>query len=62
MKEAMDDLQSLILVLHDTKKGQTLDKSAINTALVDFMGSVLKGLDFSQRIRDNTEFNLTNIK
>jgi len=47
--------------LNDHKKGG-VDRTQSSSLLVDFMGTCLKGLDFTQRIKDNTEFNLSNIE
>lgn len=58
----LEDLNTMILTLHDTNKKQQLEKTTINATLVDFMGTILKGLNHSKRIKDNTQFNLTNIK
>jgi len=51
----------LILALHDTKKA-AIDSRGGNQNLVDFMGIILKGLNFTDRIKDNTDYNLTNIQ
>lgn len=61
MGESLDELNQLILTLHENKKNNA-DKSTNNTNMVDFMGIILKGLNFTNRIKDNTEYNLSNIK
>jgi len=59
--DALDELNQLILTLNDSKK-QTGEKTTNNSNLVDFMGTILKGLDVTKRIKDETDYNLNNIK
>jgi len=54
-------LNQLILTLNDSKKN-TGEKGANNSNLVDFMGTILKGFDFTKKIKDETDYNLNNIK
>lgn len=61
MGESLDELNQLILTLHENKKNN-VEKSTNNSNMVDFMGIILKGLNFTNRIKDNTEYNLSNIK
>lgn len=46
----LEDLNTMILTLHDTNKKQQLEKTTINATLVDFMGTILKGLNHSKRV------------
>lgn len=49
MGESLDELNQLILTLHENKKNNA-DKSTNNTNMVDFMGIILKGLNFTNRV------------
>lgn len=61
MGETLEEMSQSIATLHDNMK-TTNEKNRNDQNLVDFMGQVLKGLDFTNRIKDNTDYNLTNIK
>jgi len=61
MGESLDELNQLILTLHENKKNN-VEKSTNNSNMVDFMGIILKGLNFTNRIKDNTDYNLSNIQ
>jgi len=61
MEDTLEEMSQSIATLHDNMKPIN-EKHKNDQNLVDFMGQVLKGLDFTNRIKDNTDYNLTNIK
>jgi len=61
MEDTLEEMSTSIATLHDNMKPNN-EKQKNDQNLVDFMGQVLKGLDFTNRIKDNTDYNLTNIK